>query len=131
MAATLLSMAIGKQTHIHNSMWRTLKRHVLGQIKSQADLFKFVKAVDKAKKPAFEQQENALQIFLMARRYDNDTIQEYIQYKPLQCFVEISFCNYGSLLSSIGQLAYNHPNPWETGTAKAMLDYHSKKLLKI
>jgi hypothetical protein len=38
-------------------------------IKSMETLFKFVKSVGKAERSAFEQQENAIQVFMLTRYY--------------------------------------------------------------
>ena len=49
MAATLLATAVGGRAQIHDSMWNTLNRHALGQIRDQDSLFTFVKAVSMEK----------------------------------------------------------------------------------
>jgi hypothetical protein len=36
-----------------------------------------------------------------------------------------------NLLSMVRQLAYDHPAFWEKGPAKAMLDFHSERLLQV
>jgi hypothetical protein len=53
MAALLLSTAVGKKAQLHDSLWKTPKRHAPGQIKGSVTLFKFVKAIGKAEAPAF------------------------------------------------------------------------------
>jgi hypothetical protein len=50
-ARTLLSTAIGRKAQIHDSFWKTLKRHAMLQIKALSSLFSFVKAVSKAERP--------------------------------------------------------------------------------
>jgi hypothetical protein len=44
--------------------------------------------------------------------------------------MEESFQNYFTLLGAIRQLAFDHDG-WDSGPAKAMLDFHSGKLLQI
>jgi hypothetical protein len=131
MAATLLSTAIGRKAQIHDSLWKTAKRHSMGTIKSVETLFKFVKGVGKAEKPAFEQQENAIQVFMLSRHYDDSTISEYCQSGFLPRLTHASFRYYNSMLSMVRQLAYDHPAFWDQGPAKAMLNFHSERLLQI
>jgi hypothetical protein len=131
MAATLLSTAIGKKAQIHDSLWKTAKRHSMGTIKTVETLFKFVKGVGKAEKPAFEQQENAIQVFMLSRHYDEDTISEYCQGGFLPRLTLASYRYYNNMLSIIRQLAYDHPTFWDQGPAKAMLEFHSERLLQI
>jgi hypothetical protein len=131
MAATLISTVIGKRAQIHDSLWKTIKRHAMGQVKTMEGLFKFVKCVSKSERPAFEQQENALQVFMLPRHYDEDTTNEYTQNGFLPRLTGASFRYYINLLSMVRQLAYDHPAFWERGPAKAMLDFHSEKLLQI
>jgi hypothetical protein len=131
MAATLLSTAIGRKAQIHDSLWKTLKRHAMRQVKASDSMFKFVKAVGKAEGPGFEQQENAIQLFMLARHYDTSDVEDYCQNGFLPQLTRASFRYYYALLSHIWQLAYDHPNLWYKGPVKAMLDYHSDKLLQI
>jgi hypothetical protein len=131
MAATLLSTAIGKKAQIHDSLWKTAKRHSMGTIKSVEILFKFVKGVGKAEKPAFEQQENAIQVFMLSRHYDDDTISEYCQSGFLPRLTLASYRYYNNMLSIIRQLAFDHPTFWDQGPARAMLEFHSERLLQI
>jgi hypothetical protein len=131
MAATLLSTVIGKRAQIHDSLWKTLKRHAMGQVRNMEGLFKFVKYVGKSERPAFEQQENALQVFMLPRNYDEETTNEYTQNGFLPRLTGASFRYYINLLSMIRQLAYDHPAFWDKGPAKAMLDFHSDRLLQI
>jgi hypothetical protein len=79
MAATLIATVIGKRAQIHDSLWKTQKRHSLGQVKSMEGLFKFVESVAKSEESTFEQQENALQVFMLPRHYDETVICEYVQ----------------------------------------------------
>jgi hypothetical protein len=130
-AATLLSTVIGKRAQVHDSLWKTTKRHSMGIIKSMESLFSFVKSVGKAEKPAFEQQENAIQVFMLQRHYDDAAITEYSQNEFLPRVTQASFCYYASMLSIIRQLAFDHPDFWDQGPAKAMLDFHSDKHLQI
>jgi hypothetical protein len=131
MAATLLSTAIGKKAQIHDSLWKTSKRHSMGTVKSMESLFKFVKSVGKSERPSFEQQENAIQVFMLSRHYDDGAITDYSQNGFLPRITQASFRYYGNMLSIIRQLAFDHPDFWEQGPAKAMLDFHSERLLQI
>jgi hypothetical protein len=128
-AATLLPTAIGKRAQVHDSLWKTTKRHSMGVIKSMETLFSFVKSVGKAEKPAFEQQENAIQVFMLRRHYDDEAITKFSQNGFLPRLTQAG--NYGNMLSIIRQLAFDHPNFWDQGPAKAMLDFHSDELLQI
>jgi hypothetical protein len=131
MAATLIATVIGKRAQIHDSLWKTQKRHSLGQVKSREGLFKFVKSVAKSEESAFEQQENALQVFMLPRHYDETAICEYVQNGFLPRLTAATFRCYSNLLSTVRQLAFDHAAFWDKGPAKAMLDFHSGRLLTI
>jgi uncharacterized membrane protein YgcG len=131
MAATLIATVIGKRAQIHDSLWKTQKRHSLGQVRNMESLFKFVKSVAKSEESAFEQQENALQVFMLPRHYDERVINEYIQNGFLPRLTGATFRFYSNLLSTVRQLAFDHAAFWEKGPAKAMLDFHSGRLLTI
>ena len=94
-------------------------------------LFGFVKSVNDSKRPALDQQEHALQVFLRARRYDEDYTQEYVRAGFFVQLTTASFNYYMELLNTARQLAYDHSTRWEGGPARAMLEFHSKKLLEI
>ena len=111
--------------------WKTQKRHSLGQVKNMESLFTFVKSVAKSEESAFEQQENAIQAFMLPRHYDEDVISEYVQNGFLPRLTAATFRFYSNLLSTIRQLAFDHATYWEKGPAKAMLDFHSGRLLTI
>lgn len=131
MAATLLSTAIGRKAQIHDSLWKTQKRHALGQVKDVKSLFSFAKSVSDARRPATDQQEHALQVFLRTRRYDEEYTRDYVRTGFLVQLTTASFGFYSELLNTARQLAYDHNAKWEQGPAKAMLDFHAKKLLEI
>jgi hypothetical protein len=101
MAATLLSTAIRWKAQIHDSLWKTQERHAMQQIKASDSLFAFVKAVSKAESPAFEQQENAIQIFMLARQYDPEDIANYTQNGFLPRLTCATFRYYSALISHI------------------------------
>jgi hypothetical protein len=105
MAATLLSTAIGRKAQIQNSLWKALKRHAMRQVKTSDSMFKFVKAVGRAEGPGFEQHENAIQLFMLARPYDISDVEDYCQNGFLPWLTRASFKNYYALLSHIWQLA--------------------------
>jgi hypothetical protein len=131
MAATLIATVIGKRAQIHDSLWKTQKQHALGQVKNMEGLFKFVKSVAKSEESAFEQQENALQVFMLPRHYDETVISKYVQNGFLPRLTAATFRCYSNLLSTVRQLAFDHAAFWDKGPAKAMLDFHSGRLLTI
>jgi hypothetical protein len=117
---SLMMRPNGQRRWQHRYFW-----HAAGQIKGSATLFKFVKVVGRAEAPAFELQENGLQLFLFARRYNDLAMDEYIQHGA-------SFWFYSTLLSAIPQLAFNHlDQPWNKGLAQSMLAFHLDRLLQI
>jgi hypothetical protein len=79
MVATLIATFNGKRAQIHDSLWKTQKRHSLGQLKNMESLFKFVKRVAMLEESDFEQQENALQVFMLPCHHEEAVIAEYIQ----------------------------------------------------
>jgi hypothetical protein len=123
-AATVLSTAIRKRAQVHGLLWKSTKRHSMGVFKSMETLFSFVKSAGKAGKPAFEQQENAIQVFMLQRHYNGAAITEYSQ-------KWVPSASYSSALDYPTTTAFDHPNFWDQGPAKAMLDFHSDKLLQI
>jgi hypothetical protein len=133
MAATLIATAVGHRQRgaIHDSMWQGSRRNALDQIRDREGLFKFVKAVDKDKDAVFEKQDQALQTLLFHRHYSETSVDEYIRNGLLPRIVRDSFRCYSNLLSTIRQLAFDHGTHWEGGPAKAMLEYHSSKLLQV
>jgi hypothetical protein len=46
-------------------------------------------------------------------------------------FTQASFHYYGNMLSIVWQLAFDRPDFWDQGPAKAMMDFHSEWLLHI
>ena len=100
-------------------------------MKDVKTLFSFVKSVSGSKRPAADQQEHALQVFLRARRYSEEYILEYVRTGFLKHITMASFGFYSEMLNTARQLAYDHAVKRESGPAKAMLEFHSKKLLEI
>ena len=131
LSATLLSLAMGRSTSIHNTLWKTKKRHGMSQVKHCEALFKLVKNVGKAAKPAFEQQTAALNTFMLSRHYSEREIERYTNKGLLVHIVGDSFTWYQSLLNHVQQLAFDHSQYWEKGPAKAMMDFHSEKQYQI
>lgn len=78
-----------------------------------------------------DQQEHALQVFLRSRRYAEEYTQEYVRTGFLTQLTTSTFGYYSELLNTARQLAYDHTSTWEHGPAKAMLEFHAKKLLEI
>jgi hypothetical protein len=73
-----------------------------------------------------------MQLFLFARRYDESTMDEYVQHGFLPRLTQATFRFYSTLLSAIRQLAFDHSDqPWNKGPAQAMLAFHSDRLLQI
>jgi hypothetical protein len=62
MAATLMATVVGRPTRIHDSLWQTVQRHAMAQIKDKNTLFKFVKVVEKDREPAFRKQNNTIMV---------------------------------------------------------------------
>jgi hypothetical protein len=68
---------------------------------------------------------------MLRRHYNDAAITEYSQNGFLPRVTQASFRYYATMLLIIQQLAFDHPNFWDQGPAKAMLDFHSDKLLQI
>jgi hypothetical protein len=130
MAATLLATAVGGKAHIHDSMWNTVKRHAMGQIRDRASLFTFVKAVTKDHDAAMEKQNGAIEMLMFRRRYTERDVESYLRNGLLPRIINECYQNYFNLLGAVRQLAFDH-NIWEGGPAKAMLDFHSARLLQV
>jgi hypothetical protein len=130
MAATLVATAMGRTPRIHDSLWQSTKRHAMTQIKDKVSLFSFVKAVGKDKEAAFKKQSSAIRMLMYRRHYSKDAISEYLQNGLLPRISRESFRCYFSLLQAVRQLTYDH-SIWEGGPGKAMLDYHSIRLLQV
>ena len=119
-----------KGMEIQDTSWNSTIRHSLGRVKNRDDLFEFVKKLRKSKKAAFKQETNLIQHYMYQRQYDSSFIQEYVQ-SSLLCLISArSFRSFFDLGDAIRQLAFDHPS-WENGPAKAMLKFHSEKLLEI
>jgi hypothetical protein len=115
---------------IQDTSWNSTIRHSLGKVNNREDVFEFVKKLGKSKKAAFWQEGNLIQHFLYQRQYSGTYIREYACWSLLNRITDKSFTYFFSLGDAIHQLAYKHPN-WEGGPAKAMLLFHSEKLLEI
>jgi hypothetical protein len=89
-----------------------------------------VKAVSKYQDAAFEKQGCAIEMLMLRRRYDESDVDSYLRNGLLPQLIKDSYQNYFGLLGSIRQLTFDH-EIWEGGPAKAMLEYHSAKLLQI
>ena len=130
MAATLVASAMGRTPRIHDSLWQSTKRHAMAQIKDKVSLFSFVKAVGKDREAAFKKQSSAIRILMYRRHYSTDSINEYLQNGLLPTISRESYRCYFSLLQTVRQLTYDH-RIWQGGPGKAMLDYHSIRLLQV
>ena len=115
---------------IQDTSWNSTIRHSLGRVKNREDLFEFVKKLRKSKKAAFRQETNLIQNYMYQRQYGGPFIREYVR-SSLLCLISArSFRSFFDLGDAIRQLAFDHPN-WENGPAKAMLAFHSEKLMEI
>jgi hypothetical protein len=93
-------------------------------------MFEFVKKLRKSKKAAFKQETNLIQQFMYHRQYSGSFIREYARSSLLCLITTRSFRSFFELGDQIRQLAFDHPN-WEGGPARAMLKFHSEKLMEI
>jgi hypothetical protein len=119
-----------KGMEVQDTSWNSTTRHSLGRVKNREELFEFVKKLGKSKKAAFKQETNLIQQFMYHRRYGGTFIREYTR-SSLLCLISArSFRNFYDLGNAIRQLAFDHAN-WESGPAKAMLSFHSEKLMEI
>jgi hypothetical protein len=75
MAVTLLGTAMGTRAIIHDSLWKTQKRHGMRGVRDVDSARAFVNI---ARTPAFEQQDNGLWTFMLDRNYEDDDIEDYL-----------------------------------------------------
>jgi hypothetical protein len=68
---------------------------------------------------------------MLPRKYDDSAIDEYTQNGFLPRLTGATFRYYTSLLSTVRQLAFDHPAFWDRGPAQSMLQFHSDRLLQI
>jgi hypothetical protein len=129
-SSILASSGKARGMEIQDTSWNSTIRQSLGKVNNREDVFEFVKKLGKSKKAAFRQEGNLIQHFLYQRQYSGTYIREYARSSLLNRITDRSFTYFFSLGDAIRQLAYNHPN-WEGGPAKAMLAFHSEKLLEI
>jgi hypothetical protein len=115
---------------IQDTSWNSTIRHSLGKVKSREDLFEFVKKLRKSKKAAFKQELNLIQHFMYHRHYSGQFIREYSRSSLLSLITMRSFKSFFDLADAIRQLAFDY-GQWEGGPAKAMLSFHSEKLMEI
>ena len=119
-----------KGMEIQDTTWNSTIRHSLGRVKNRDDLFEFVRKLRKSKKAAFRQEANLIQQFLYHRRYQGSFIREYVRSSLLCVISARTFRSFFDLGDAIRQMAFDHSN-WEGGPAKAMLSFHSEKLMEI
>ena len=115
---------------IQDTSWNSTMRHSIGKAKNREDLLEFVRKLRKSKKAAFTQEESLIQHYLYQRHYSSVFIREYVRSGLLGTITARSFKSFFDLSDAIRQLAYDHPQ-WEGGPAKAMLAFHSERLLEI
>jgi hypothetical protein len=115
---------------IQDTSWNSTIRHSLGKVKNREDLFDFVKKLRKSKKAAFKQETNLIQHFMYHRHYRGTFIREYSRSSLLNLITMRSFKSFFDLADAIRQLAFDY-GQWEGGPAKAMLSFHSEKLIEI
>jgi len=119
-----------KGMEIQDSTWNSSIRHSLGKVRNREELFEFVRKLRKSKKAAFKQEGNLIQHYLYQRHYEGSYIREYVRSSLLGIISARSFKSFFDLGDAIRQLAYDHPH-WEGGPARAMLRFHSEKLMEI
>jgi hypothetical protein len=76
--------------------------------------------------------QNGAIVILMFRQwcYTKEDVESYLQNGLLPWIVAECYQNYFNLLGAIRQLPFDH-DIWEGGPAKAMLDFHSSRLLQV
>jgi hypothetical protein len=94
------------------------------------DLFDFVKKLRKSEKAAFKQETNLIQHFMCHRHCSGRFICEHSRSSLLSLITMRSFKSFFDLADASRQLAFDH-GQWEGGPAKAMLSFHSEKLMEI
>ena len=119
-----------KGMEIQDTSWNSALCHSLGKIKTREDLFEFVRKLRKSKKAVFRQQGNLIQHFLYQRHYSGPYIREYVRSGLLSIITTRTFGNFFDLGDAISQLAYDRTQ-WDVGPTKAMLRFHSDKLVEI
>jgi hypothetical protein len=119
-----------KGMDIQDTTWNSTICHSMGKVRSREDLFEFVKKLWKSKKAAFKQEGNLVQHYLYQRHYGGPFIREYVRSSLLCRISSRSFRSFFDLADAVRQLAYDHAQ-WEGGPAKAMLEFHSQKLMEI
>lgn len=119
-----------KGMEVNDTSWNSTIRHSLGRVRTREDLFEFVRKLRKSKKAAFRQEGNLIQHYLYQRHYSGRYIREYVRSSLLSVISKRSFKSFFDLGDAIRQLAYDHPR-WDGGPAKAMLSFHSEKLMEI
>jgi hypothetical protein len=119
-----------KGMEVQDTSWNSTNRHRMGKVKTRGDLLEFVRKLRLSRKAAFMQEGNLIQHFLYQRHYSGHYIREYVRSSLLCILTARSFKNFFDLGGAIHQLAYDYPL-WDGGPAKAMLSFHSDKLLEI
>jgi hypothetical protein len=121
-----------KGMEIQDTSWNSTIRHSLGRVKNREDLFESVKKLRKSKKAAFKQETNLVQHYLYQRHYEGPFIREYVRSSLLCLISSRTFKSFFDLGDVIRQLGYNHSHShWDGGPAKAMLSFHSERLMEI
>jgi hypothetical protein len=132
MTATLLASTTKdlNRVEIRDTTFNSVTRHSMGKVSTRQDCMEFAAEILDCKEESFRQQDDLLELFMTHRGFDEREIDEYIQTGLLGHLIHVTFDNYNALACTIRQLALDFPR-WEAGPAKAMLEYHSRKLLMI
>lgn len=105
-AATMLANVMGESARvcISGTMLRATKRHGLRVVKSETTLFTYIVDVEDSELDVIKQQDDNLQNFLMQHYYDEDVIEEYIEYGGLPRLTQETLWLYLKLLNTVRQL---------------------------
>jgi len=121
-----------KKRHLQDPLWQKITKHGLGLVKDAETLEKLLVDVTDAEYSVFENQRFLLHAFLRPYHYSEDDIEAYCDKGFLPTLVTITYRNYVQLLGAIRNLQLNYNgHDWRNSPAKAMLDFHSDKLLAI
>jgi hypothetical protein len=133
MAATMLTAGLGRKSNFRDTMWRQPKRHGLRGLKDRTSFFTLAAAINKAKEPAFDQQDNHVRSLMTSHGYDEAGIDDYLQRGLLGRITRDTFRFYQDLMNAARE-AHLDPNTggdrkWEGGRGEALINHHAQKLL--
>jgi hypothetical protein len=126
----LASTGKARGMEVTDTTWNSMNRHSLGKVKNRDSLFEFVKKLRKSQEAAFNQQSNLVQHFLAKRNYSEKYAEEYCRSSLLARITALSYTYFFALGDAARQSAHDYPD-WGAGPAKAMISFHSEKLIEI